>query len=89
MDILMPKLDGYQTCALLRQNETWRNVPFVMLSSKDGLFDRARGQKAGCEADFGFHLRLRRVRERGRPIARIHLHHLNPLPANLGAVLGR
>ena len=46
-DIMMPRLDGYQTCALLRQNETWRHVPFVMLSSKDGLFDRARGAMAG------------------------------------------
>jgi len=48
-DIMMPRLDGYQTCALLRQNETWRNVPFVMLSSKDGLFDRARGRIVGSE----------------------------------------
>lgn len=46
-DIMMPRLDGYQTCALLRQNETWRHVPFVMLSSKDGLFDRALGAMAG------------------------------------------
>lgn len=46
-DIMMPRLDGYQTCALLRQNENWRHVPFVMLSSKDGLFDRARGAMAG------------------------------------------
>ena len=46
-DIMMPRLDGYQTCSLLRQNETWRKVPFVMLSSKDGLFDRARGAMAG------------------------------------------
>lgn len=46
-DIMMPRLDGYQTCSLLRQNETWRHVPFVMLSSKDGLFDRARGAMAG------------------------------------------
>ncbi len=46
-DIMMPRLDGYQTCSLLRQNETWRSVPFVMLSSKDGLFDRARGAMAG------------------------------------------
>jgi twitching motility two-component system response regulator PilG len=44
---MMPRLDGYQTCSLLRQNETWRSVPFVMLSSKDGLFDRARGAMAG------------------------------------------
>ena len=46
-DIMMPRLDGYQTCALLRRNEKWRHVPFVMLSSKDGLFDRARGAMAG------------------------------------------
>lgn len=46
-DIMMPRLDGYQTCALLRRNEKWRSVPFVMLSSKDGLFDRARGAMAG------------------------------------------
>lgn len=46
-DIMMPRLDGYQTCSLLRQNENWRHVPFVMLSSKDGLFDRARGAMAG------------------------------------------
>jgi twitching motility two-component system response regulator PilG len=46
-DIMMPRLDGYQTCSLLRRNEQWRHVPFVMLSSKDGLFDRARGAMAG------------------------------------------
>ncbi len=49
-DIMMPRLDGYQTCALLRQNEIWRHVPFVMLSSKDGLFERARGAMAGTSA---------------------------------------
>lgn len=46
-DIMMPRLDGYQTCSLLRQNTKYQNVPFVMLSSKDGLFDRARGAMAG------------------------------------------
>jgi len=46
-DIMMPRLDGYQTCSLLRQNTKYRDVPFVMLSSKDGLFDRARGAMAG------------------------------------------
>ena len=46
-DIMMPRLDGYQTCSLLRQNATYREVPFVMLSSKDGLFDRARGAMVG------------------------------------------
>jgi twitching motility two-component system response regulator PilG len=46
-DILMPRLDGYQTCALLRQNTRFRNTPFIMLSSKDSVFDRARGVMAG------------------------------------------
>ena len=46
-DIMMPRLDGYQTCSLLRRNSSYRELPFVMLSSKDGLFDRARGAMAG------------------------------------------
>lgn len=46
-DIMMPRLDGYQTCSLLRQNAAYKDVPFVMLSSKDGLFDRARGAMVG------------------------------------------
>ena len=46
-DIMMPRLDGYQTCSLLRQNASYKAVPFVMLSSKDGLFDRARGAMVG------------------------------------------
>ena len=47
-DILMPRLDGYQTCALIKSNPEYRDIPIVMLSSKDGLFDQARGQLAGA-----------------------------------------
>ncbi len=46
-DILMPKLDGYQTCALIRKSARFHQTPVVMLSSKDGLFDRARGAMVG------------------------------------------
>jgi twitching motility two-component system response regulator PilG len=48
-DVLMPRLDGYQTCALLKQNPRHAATPVIMLSSKDGLFDRARGRLAGCD----------------------------------------
>jgi twitching motility two-component system response regulator PilG len=47
-DIMMPRLDGYQTCALVRQNGRFSHTPFIMLSSKDGVFDRARGLMAGA-----------------------------------------
>ena len=43
-DILMPRLDGYQTCAIIKRNAKFSAVPIVMLSSKDGVFDRARGR---------------------------------------------
>ena len=46
-DILMPRLDGYQTCALIKKSARFRNTPVIMLSSKDGLFDRARGSIVG------------------------------------------
>jgi twitching motility two-component system response regulator PilG len=49
VDIMMPRLDGYHTCKLIKQNSEFRNTPVVMLSSKDGLFDRARGRVSGCE----------------------------------------
>jgi twitching motility two-component system response regulator PilG len=49
VDIMMPRLDGYQTCALIKHNETFRHIPVIMLSSKDGLFDRARGRIVGSE----------------------------------------
>ncbi len=46
-DILMPRLDGYQTCALIKKSPKFRDTPVIMLSSKDGLFDRARGRLVG------------------------------------------
>lgn len=49
VDIMMPRLDGYQTCALIKHSKDYRHVPVVMLSSKDGLFDRARGRMVGSE----------------------------------------
>ncbi|MEE9141348.1 MAG: twitching motility response regulator PilG [Gammaproteobacteria bacterium] len=49
VDIMMPRLDGYQTCSLIKHNRSFRNTPVVMLSSKDGLFDRARGRIVGSE----------------------------------------
>ena len=48
-DIMMPRLDGYQTCALIKNNQTFKSVPVIMLSSKDGLFDKARGRIVGSE----------------------------------------
>ena len=48
-DIMMPRLDGYQACALIKKNARFRNTPVIMLSSKDGLFDRARGRMVGSE----------------------------------------
>ena len=47
VDIMMPRLDGYQTCALIKKNPKFAATPVVMLSSKDGLFDRARGRMVG------------------------------------------
>jgi len=49
VDIMMPRLDGYQTCALIKNNDEFKNTPVIMLSSKDGLFDRARGRIVGSE----------------------------------------
>jgi twitching motility two-component system response regulator PilG len=49
IDILMPRLDGYQTCSLLKQNDRFSNIPIIMLSSKDGLFDRAKARIAGSD----------------------------------------
>jgi twitching motility two-component system response regulator PilG len=48
-DILMPRLDGYQTCAIIKRNPRFANVPVVMLSSKDGVFDKARGRMVGSD----------------------------------------
>jgi twitching motility two-component system response regulator PilG len=49
VDIMMPRLDGYQTCALIKNNPQFRPTPVIMLSSKDGLFDKARGRIVGAE----------------------------------------
>ena len=48
-DILMPRLDGYQTCAIIKRNAKFSSVPIVMLSSKDGVFDKARGRMVGAQ----------------------------------------
>ena len=48
-DILMPRLDGYQTCAIIKRNPRYAGIPVVMLSSKDGVFDKARGRMVGSE----------------------------------------
>ena len=48
-DIMMPRLDGYQTCSLIKKNARFSHTPVIMLSSKDGLFDRARGRMVGSE----------------------------------------
>lgn len=49
VDIVMPRLDGYQTCTLIKNNPAYKNTPVIMLSSKDGLFDRAKGRVAGSD----------------------------------------
>jgi twitching motility two-component system response regulator PilG len=49
VDIMMPRLDGYQTCSLIKHNKVFKSIPVIMLSSKDGLFDRARGRIVGSE----------------------------------------
>ena len=49
VDIMMPRLDGYETCSLIKHNKMFKDTPVIMLSSKDGLFDRARGRIVGSE----------------------------------------
>lgn len=49
VDIMMPRLDGYKTCAIIKNNEQYRATPVVMLTSKDGLFDQARGRVVGSD----------------------------------------
>ena len=49
VDIMMPRLDGYQTCAIIKNNAEYRSTPVVMLTSKDGLFDQARGRVVGSD----------------------------------------
>ncbi|KEQ11669.1 pilus assembly protein PilG [Endozoicomonas montiporae] len=49
VDIMMPRLDGYQTCTLIKSNPAYKDTPVIMLSSKDGLFDRAKGRVVGSD----------------------------------------
>ena len=49
VDIMMPRLDGYQTCAPIKGNQKFKSTPVIMLSSRDGLFDKARGRIVGSE----------------------------------------
>jgi twitching motility two-component system response regulator PilG len=49
VDIMMPRLDGYQTCALIKRNKAFKDTPVIMLSSRDGLFDRAKGRIVGSD----------------------------------------
>ncbi|MDD5391817.1 MAG: response regulator [Thiothrix sp.] len=49
VDVMMPRLDGYQTCALIKANRQYRDIPVIMLSSKDSIFDMARGRLAGSD----------------------------------------
>jgi twitching motility two-component system response regulator PilG len=49
IDVMMPRLDGYQTCALIKNNQTYQKTPVIMLSSKDGLFDKAKGRIVGSD----------------------------------------
>ena len=49
LDIMMPRLDGYQTCSVIKHNSTYKTIPVVLLSSKDGVFDKARGKLVGSE----------------------------------------
>lgn len=49
VDVMMPRLDGYQTCALIKNSQNYQNIPVIMLSSKDGLFDQAKGHIVGSD----------------------------------------
>ncbi len=49
VDIMMPRLDGYQACALIKNNSSFKDTPVIMLSSKDGLFDKAKGRIVGSD----------------------------------------
>jgi twitching motility two-component system response regulator PilG len=73
VDIMMPRLDGYQTCSLIKRNAKYRSTPVIMLSSKDGLFDRARGRMVGSDEyltkPFTKDTLLTAVREHARPRA--------------------
>ncbi len=69
VDIMMPRLDGYQTCALIKNNQMFKATPVIMLSSKDGLFDKARGRIVGSEQYLDQTIHARRT-ARSDPAAR-------------------
>ena len=73
VDIMMPRLDGYQTCSLIKRNARYRTTPVIMLSSKDGLFDRARGRMVGSDEyltkPFTKDTLLKAVRDHTQPAA--------------------
>ena len=71
-DILMPRLDGYQTCAIIKRNPRFERVPVVMLSSKDGVFDKARGRMVGSEAY------LTKPFTKDQLLAAVMRHHVSP-----------
>ena len=73
VDIMMPRLDGYQTCALIKGNSEFRDVPVIMLSSKDGLFDKARGRIVGSEQ----YVTKPFTREELLDAIRTHVHGIN------------
>jgi twitching motility two-component system response regulator PilG len=75
-DILMPRLDGYQTCALIKRNPRFAATPVIMLSSKDGLFDRARGRLAGSDE----YLTKPFTRDTLLKAVADHTHHTPPAP---------
>lgn len=72
VDIMMPRLDGYKTCALIKSNQVFANIPVIMLSSKDGLFDKAKGRIVGSNHYLT------------KPFSRNEL--LQAIEANMGAV---
>lgn len=75
-DILMPRLDGYQTCAIIKRNPLFADVPVVMLSSKDGVFDKARGRMVGAQdyltKPFSKDQLLRVVKQLGAHVQGVH-----------------
>ena len=73
VDIMMPRLDGYQTCALIKNNQIFKSTPVIMLSSKDGLFDKARGRIVGSEQ----YVTKPFTREELLDAIRTHVHGIN------------
>ena len=73
VDIMMPRLDGYQTCALIKNTQIFKSTPVIMLSSKDGLFDKARGRIVGSEQ----YVTKPFTREELLDAIRTHVHGIN------------